>query len=427
MRIRIENFQSLGRADIEAEGLTVLVGRSNLGKSATVRALEGALFNRPGEDFVREGQSTCRVEVGNLPTAGGVPLNVVWEKGHNTNRFRVDGEDFSKVGVTAPPPLIAAGYRDLKIGGESLRPQVAGQFDRIFLLDRPGSFVSDVLSVISRLAVLLNADRACTKDLKAEKQLLTVRQGDLTTAEKKLAAMQPIVELHDRVKALAAHVARAREVETMLADVRRLVALRAQLLPATRLTLPDATQVPADIGRAYLTAKPLTRDRRRLQPAAALGLPEHTALPADLGAVYLTAKPLTAERRRVVPAATKRLPRVVVQRPDTIDRAQARMTQVREYVRARARAASVARLVLPPQTTDYPGTITKLEEWQDRASEVRVLKARYLTLADVVVGEMRSAKAMTHEVEMAEAALAQARAESKVCPVCDRPWEEVHV
>ncbi len=86
MKIRVQNFQSLADVTVEAKGLTVIVGRSNLGKSAFIRALQGLLFNRPGDDFVRKNQKHASVSVEERPTDFGYPCPVMWEKGPGVNR-----------------------------------------------------------------------------------------------------------------------------------------------------------------------------------------------------------------------------------------------------------------------------------------------------------------------------------------------------
>ena len=59
----IENFQSHAHTEIElAPSLTVLVGESDTGKSAVIRALRWLLLNEPrGREFIRAGTTECRV------------------------------------------------------------------------------------------------------------------------------------------------------------------------------------------------------------------------------------------------------------------------------------------------------------------------------------------------------------------------------
>src|SRR5262245_46373161 len=94
VRVQVENFQSIALADVRLDGLTVLVWPSDRGKSALVRAIEGALFNMPGEFFVRTGASFAGVT---MQLVEGLDANhhlkgheIVWVKGGGKNLFQVD-------------------------------------------------------------------------------------------------------------------------------------------------------------------------------------------------------------------------------------------------------------------------------------------------------------------------------------------------
>ena len=289
MKVSVRNFQSLGQVSLDASGLTVVVGRSNLGKSALIRAMTGALFNRPGESFVRLGHTYAEVSLTDLPTTPGPRLAVEWTKGHNLNQFTVNGKDYKRVGQEAPPAIATAGYRDVFIGdkergrGETLRPQVAGQFDPLFLLTTPGSFVNDVLSVVSRLGVLLNAHGRCAKDLRGVKQELGVREKDLAAADAKLAALRPIVELHARVEALQEALTQAKAAAALVAKVRALADARPALVAVCQQTLPSPVFTAVrEIEKDHLktvTGRDLLRNRGRLGWLAQRPLPGVTEIP----------------------------------------------------------------------------------------------------------------------------------------------------
>jgi len=64
-RVVIENFQSHARSTFDfGRGLNVIIGPSDNGKSAVLRAIRWALYNEPrGNEFVRFGARECRVTV----------------------------------------------------------------------------------------------------------------------------------------------------------------------------------------------------------------------------------------------------------------------------------------------------------------------------------------------------------------------------
>jgi len=63
MRVRVEDFQSLQSVDFTATGLTVITGASNIGKTALIRAIEGALFGKPGDYYIKHGEHTTKVRL----------------------------------------------------------------------------------------------------------------------------------------------------------------------------------------------------------------------------------------------------------------------------------------------------------------------------------------------------------------------------
>ena len=63
-RITLDNFMSHSHTVIEpAEGLTILVGPNNCGKSAVITALQTLYYNELGGFMIRHGESDCRVTV----------------------------------------------------------------------------------------------------------------------------------------------------------------------------------------------------------------------------------------------------------------------------------------------------------------------------------------------------------------------------
>ena len=63
-RITLENYMSHARTVIEpADGLTVLVGPNNCGKSAVVSALQTVCGQHAGDFMVRHGQKVCRITI----------------------------------------------------------------------------------------------------------------------------------------------------------------------------------------------------------------------------------------------------------------------------------------------------------------------------------------------------------------------------
>ena len=185
IRVKIENFQSIQEAEFEIDKYTVLTGPSNSGKSAICRAIEGALFNRSGDGFVRNGEKFAQV------TIQTDSQEIVWTKGSGKNHYTVNGNLFDKVGTDVPQDIINLGFKDIELSRSKLRPQMGtDQFDILFLIREQGSLISEVFSVLGRLDVITKAGKECGTDLKGRKSLLKTRYDDLATIDRKLGKYQ---------------------------------------------------------------------------------------------------------------------------------------------------------------------------------------------------------------------------------------------
>jgi energy-coupling factor transporter ATP-binding protein EcfA2 len=284
MRIHIKNFQSLGDVEIEAEGLTVLVGRSNLGKSAFVRALSSVLFNRPGDEFIRLGESRAVVTLDGVTGVDGREHTISWTRQRNGSaEFIVDGEGFTKLGGAAPPPVVEAGFRDVWIGdrerrkGEYIRPQLAAQMDPVFLLTRTGSFIADVLNLASRHAVIVNAQDRAGTDLTRERRTYAGLRESHASASACSALPQP-----ERTAVAAAVLVG----EARIPMLRALAALRGRVWPVTEMALPSRVKMSSadrrlrtldlelpERAKALTAIRSLTKLRPALRRVAVLAVP----------------------------------------------------------------------------------------------------------------------------------------------------------
>jgi len=100
-RIQLRNFQCHEDLRIVFDPqVTTIVGPSDVGKSAVLRALRWVAENRPsGDAFVRDGESTCSVSLW---------LNdrkVTRRKGKGTNEILLDKQVFKAFGADVPEPI----------------------------------------------------------------------------------------------------------------------------------------------------------------------------------------------------------------------------------------------------------------------------------------------------------------------------------
>jgi len=166
---------------LELEPFTVIVGESDVGKSAIIRAVRALAINRSGNDFVSHGAKDATVVIEADKTT------VAWNKREGSSTYVLGKDTFNKTGRTVPPEIAARlKIGEIKIGSESMTPNFAGQFEMPFLLGVPASTRARMLGELSGVNILFLATQAARKRQQQAKRLLTVRENDRDAARLEL-------------------------------------------------------------------------------------------------------------------------------------------------------------------------------------------------------------------------------------------------
>lgn len=140
-RITLQNFMSHKHTVIDlAEGLTVLTGPNNCGKSAVVAALQILATNTASSHVVRHGEKECTITV---ETNDGHSLS--WNRRKGKISYRLNGEDIHRLSRSEVPPELQSLLKLPTVETEAGKS--AGTYDvhfgeqksPIFLLGDPGS------------------------------------------------------------------------------------------------------------------------------------------------------------------------------------------------------------------------------------------------------------------------------------------------
>ncbi|RPF43040.1 exonuclease SbcC [Thermodesulfitimonas autotrophica] len=225
-RLILENFQSHRYTEIDlAPAVTVLLGESDQGKSAVVRALRWLFYNRPqGANFIRVGADYCRVTA---EFAGG--LVIVRERRGKTNRYviRRPGQEplvLEGFGREVPEQVEElTGVRPLKLEGASFELHVAHQLDPPFLLTESPAVRARAVGHLSGTHLFDAADRKAARlaaELARLRGELEEKAGALRV---QIAGFADLPELEARFEGCADLYRRS---EAAAAKVSRLVALR---------------------------------------------------------------------------------------------------------------------------------------------------------------------------------------------------------
>lgn len=94
LKVNLENFQSISKASIEfVQGINIIVGQSNSGKSAILRAIKGAVLNPNGsQKYIKNGTKGFKV---NVEYEGN---SIEWSRDSKSPKYTINGEEYHKVG-----------------------------------------------------------------------------------------------------------------------------------------------------------------------------------------------------------------------------------------------------------------------------------------------------------------------------------------
>lgn len=219
-KVSVKNFQSIANAEIEVDGLTVVTGKNNSGKSALLRAVNSVFTNALGSSFVRNGEDYCEVEID-----FGKSETVRWRKGEKVKpTYWLNGGDPIHSGRNAPSELEQFGVLPIKANGREIWPQIAPQFTgQVFLIDLPGSVMAEMVADVDRVSDLNLALRKCEKDKRSNNSLLKIRNSDHAELKKE---REKYDDLEDRVGEFSSLSLSRQHLKDLYERINKLVSLR---------------------------------------------------------------------------------------------------------------------------------------------------------------------------------------------------------
>lgn len=181
--ILVENFQSHKKTQIDFDpGVNVIVGRSDSGKSAVIRALYWALFNRPtGEDFISDWGGSAEVH---LDFDDGQLARI---RNKSFNGYIIGEEEYKGFGQNVPEPI--SKFINMT------RINFQHQMDSPFMLSwSPG----DIGTFINNTVDLKVIDRAIHNIkviIKSESKQINAIQFNIEDAQEQLEDFKDIEEI----------------------------------------------------------------------------------------------------------------------------------------------------------------------------------------------------------------------------------------
>ncbi|MCK8817763.1 AAA family ATPase [Natroniella sulfidigena] len=202
--IEINNFQSHADSRLEfEEGLNVITGPSDQGKSAIIRALRWVLYNEPrGTDFIRTGTNSCQVTI-ELDNE----FKITRKRTKKENRYELitpAGEEhvFEKVGSKVPQEIKDVhGMPKIKLDSDlEATLNLDYQLDGAFLLNAPITKRAKVLGRLIKVHIVDAAIRDTSKDLRELKQEEKRVKQELVELDNKLEEFNDLPALAKEIK-----------------------------------------------------------------------------------------------------------------------------------------------------------------------------------------------------------------------------------
>lgn len=230
-KIILENFMSHKRTVIEpADGLTLITGENNCGKSAIAVALEAVSGHTMGNFMLRHGEKKARVIL-ELDNEDGAHT-IEWNRSKNSQGWSVDDLEDSR----GKPEILDAVLRLPQVESETssnkYQLHIADQKDPIFLLDETGSRAAEFFAASGDAVHLFSMRQLQKKKVRDRTTESGLLRRQIEANQTDLKKLEPVEDIRKAVD-----TAKLQEVELLRLEKNQLQL--AQHLKLTRRTLAE--------------------------------------------------------------------------------------------------------------------------------------------------------------------------------------------
>jgi len=203
-KVLIENFQSHESTELTFhDGLNVIIGPSDHGKSAVVRAIKWVLYNEPrGNDFIRQGSNFARVT---LWLNNG--YSITRERTPSKNRYILSDSDkntniYEGFGNEVPLEVVKAHGIPKVMMDSDINPSlnIGNQLEGPFLISESGAVRAKAIGRLTGLHIIDKSIRDSATDLRRENQTKDRFEKELDEVDEKLKEYQYLDTLEERIE-----------------------------------------------------------------------------------------------------------------------------------------------------------------------------------------------------------------------------------
>jgi len=185
-KLTIKNYQSHKDSEfIFTEGINVIIGDSDVGKSAIKRAIRKTLFNRPlGTSFIRQGTKQCNIII---ETEKGVVERAIGKD----NYYKVNEDEFRSVGSDVPEDV-----KDVLNIGEI---NVQNQLDKHFLILGSGGEIASTLNEVLNIDEIDKSISHCSSKVRSLDKEVSIMKAQLEEEKEELKKYNNLDEIIKKI------------------------------------------------------------------------------------------------------------------------------------------------------------------------------------------------------------------------------------
>ena len=247
IKVIVENIQAIEKAEIEVEGFTAVVGRSNSGKSSLIRGMTAAISNKAPKTLFRTGTKKSKVVIEDESRN----IKFEWTKGENSSpEYVIEGESY-KGGKERPTQLVDWGFKEIKVNDQTLEVQFSKQHEYLFLINETGSFVADFISKITKVDVITGAVKDCESDLRKTNEEIKVVTDDLDEISADLSKFSDIDYYGKRIHELYQSKKQAAEENVKIGEIDKFIEQDSHLreVYSALRSIPEAPDAEFDMSQ----------------------------------------------------------------------------------------------------------------------------------------------------------------------------------
>lgn len=224
IKVLIRGFQSIEELDFDICGFTCVTGKSNIGKSAIIRAISRSIMNSPVVGLVRKGSKFSTVELISDK------WRYKWEKGEGNsgvNRYKIGDRVLDKTGQNQLTEIKNMGFGSIRIGDDNIHPWWASQFDPIFLLDKSGPHVTEFITEVSKLKTLQNAIACASKQKNRNNEIAKLKANEIIKVKNRQSNIENLenvnnasIQLDEQIESIESYEQRLIDKNNFLSAIR---------------------------------------------------------------------------------------------------------------------------------------------------------------------------------------------------------------